>query len=96
MLVVRHGETAANVSGAWQGSTDSPLTERGRLQAELLAQRLAAEGRAVAAIHTSPLGRARQTAEILAARLGHPSILPDPGLAEFHLGEWEGLSYDAL
>jgi len=96
LLVVRHGETAANVSGAWQGSTDSPLTERGRLQAELLAQRLAAEGRAVAAIHTSPLGRARQTAEILAARLGHPSILPDPGLAEFHLGEWEGLSYDAL
>lgn len=96
LLVVRHGETAANVSGAWQGSTDSPLTERGRLQAEFLAQRLAGEGRSVSAIYTSPLGRARQTAGILASSLATPPVVADPGLAEFHLGEWEGLSYDAL
>lgn len=96
LLVVRHGETQANVSGAWQGSTDSPLTERGRLQAEFLAQRLAGEGRGVNAIYTSPLGRARQTASILASSLDTPPITDDPGLAEFHLGEWEGMSYDAL
>lgn len=96
LLVVRHGETQANVSGSWQGSTDSPLTERGRLQVEFLTQRLASEGRSVSAIYSSPLGRARQTADILASGLGAPPIVADPGLAEFHLGEWEGLSYDTL
>ncbi len=96
LLLIRHGETAANVTGTWQGSTDSPLTERGRLQAQLLASRLASENRAVSAIYTSPLGRAQQTALILAALLGDPPVVTDPGLAEFHLGEWEGLSYDDL
>ncbi len=96
LLLIRHGETHANASGTWQGSTNSPLTERGRLQVEFLTQRLAGEGRTVSAIYTSPLGRARQTAGILASGLGAPPIVADPGLAEFHLGEWEGLSYDAL
>lgn len=96
LLVVRHGETNANVTGAWQGSTDSALTERGHLQAQLLTQRLANEGRPVSTIYTSPLGRARQTATTLAAGLDQPPIVADARLAEFHLGEWEGLSYDDL
>lgn len=96
LLLVRHGETTANVSGTWQGASDSPLTERGRRQAERLAARLAADGRAIATIYASPLGRALSTARILAAALGNPPIVPEPGLAEFNMGEWEGLTYQQL
>jgi broad specificity phosphatase PhoE len=96
LFLVRHGETAANVSGTWQGASDSPLTERGRRQAELLAARLAADGRPIAVIYSSPLGRALTTAHILATGLGNPPIVAEPGLAEFNMGEWEGLTYEAL
>ena len=96
LYLIRHGETDANVAGAWQGATDSPLNPRGEAQARALARRLAKEGHPITAIYTSPLQRARQTAEIIAQALGIPSVIPDPGLAEYHLGEWEGLSYDEL
>ncbi|NNL65265.1 MAG: hypothetical protein HKP30_03380, partial [Myxococcales bacterium] len=41
LTLVRHGETAANLTGVWHGSTDTPLTERGRRQAERVAEHLA-------------------------------------------------------
>ncbi len=96
LLLVRHGETVANVEGTWQGASDSPLTERGRLQVERLAARLAAMKRPIAVVYTSPLGRALSTAQILVAGLGHPPLVLDPGLAEFNMGEWEGLTYRQL
>ena len=96
LLLVRHGETDANVSSTWQGSTDSPLNARGRGQSQALGQRLAAEGRNIAAIYSSPLGRAQETAGIIAQALDSPPLHLDPDLAEFHLGAWEGLSYDDL
>ena len=96
LYLIRHGETDANVAGVWQGSTDSPLNERGRAQAQALARRIAREGLPITVIYSSPLQRARQTAEMVARALGDVPIILDPGLAEYHLGEWEGLTYEQL
>ena len=96
LYLVRHGETDANVSGIWQGSTDSPLNERGLAQARALARRVAREQLPISVIYSSPLRRARQTAEMVAEALDDLPIILDPGLAEYHLGEWEGLSYQQL
>jgi len=96
LLLVRHGETNANRAGVWQGATDSHLNARGQAQAQTVADLLAAEGQEVAAIYSSPLSRATETAHAIAARLGLPAVTPDPRLAEFDLGEWEGLAYETL
>ena len=70
LLLVRHGETDWNADGRLQGQTDRPLSDFGRKQARGLADELAAEG--FEAIYSSDLARARETAEIIGARLGLP------------------------
>jgi len=62
LILARHGETTANVAGHLLGRADPPLTERGRQQAEDLATALAG----VVGVVSSPLARARQTAEAFA------------------------------
>jgi len=89
LVLVRHGETDWNADGRLQGQTDRPLSEAGRRQARRLADELAAER--VEAIYASDLARSRETAEIVAARLGLPVVL-DPGLRERDWGTWEGLT----
>ena len=91
LLLVRHGETDWNAEGRLQGHTDRPLNEYGRRQAKELADRLASEH--VDAIYASDLSRARETAEIVGARLGL-TVAIDPGLREKHWGNWEGLTGD--
>jgi 2,3-bisphosphoglycerate-dependent phosphoglycerate mutase len=90
-LLVRHGETDWNAEGRLQGHTDRPLNEYGRRQARELAEQLADEQ--VDAIYASDLARARETAEIVGARLGLPVRL-DPDLREKNWGTWEGLTGD--
>lgn len=92
IFLVRHGETEWNRSRRYQGWGDSPLTERGVAQAAALGRRLAAIPEAAgAAIVASPLGRARRTAEIIAAALGRTAPLEfDERLKEISLGEWDG------
>jgi 2,3-bisphosphoglycerate-dependent phosphoglycerate mutase len=88
ILLARHGETADNVPPETvMGSRDVPLSERGREQAQELALAVAGEG--VAAIWTSPLVRARETAEIVAEALGLV-VRVDARLAESFRGGWEG------
>ncbi len=87
ILLVRHGETDWNAEGRIQGQTNSSLNERGRGQAEALAQQLA--GERIDALYASDLDRARETAEILALRLDLPVVL-DPDLRERNFGSWEG------
>lgn len=88
ILLARHGETAWNAEGRYQGQSDIPLSPVGEAQARALGRRLrdVPIARAVA----SPLGRARRTAELaLGDRAGLLST--DPGLLEIAHGRWEGL-----
>ncbi|MDE0346826.1 MAG: histidine phosphatase family protein [Boseongicola sp.] len=89
LAVVRHGQTEFNVRGLYQGHVDSPLTDAGVAQARLLAPRLHSLGCAPT-IYCSDLGRARHTAELLAAPGSR--IHADAGLRERRLGAFEGLS----
>jgi broad specificity phosphatase PhoE len=89
IFLARHGESDWNVEKRFQGHSDRPLTERGRKQAHALADLVASEK--IDAVYTSPLGRARETAEIVAARAGlEPEALPE--LREVDTGSWSGLS----
>jgi probable phosphoglycerate mutase len=90
LVLVRHGETAHNAEQRLAGWTDTPLSAAGLRQAEALASRLAAEVRPDA-LYTSPLLRARRTADAIAARTGlTPCVVDD--LREWHLGQCEGLT----
>ena len=89
IFLARHGESDWNVEKRFQGHTDRPLTERGRKQAHALADLVASEK--IDAVYTSPLSRAQETAEIVAARVGlEPVALPE--LREVDTGSWSGLS----
>jgi probable phosphoglycerate mutase len=90
-VLLRHGETPLSVDRRFAGRGDIPLTETGKLQAKAAAQRLAARG-GVDLIVTSPLQRARLTAEAVAAATGTP-VQVDDGWIEADFGQWEGLSY---
>ncbi len=90
LLLIRHGETDWNSEGRMQGRIDLPLNPRGIEQAERLAERLAAEER-IDFLYTSPLIRARATAEIIAKRFGLNPI-PDLRLIERSVGKLEGLT----
>jgi len=93
LVLVRHGRTAWNDSGRFQGQLDIPLDEEGQRQADLVARRLATE--TVDALYTSDLVRAAATAEKIGVALGRVPIA-DPALREIHLGEWQGLCRDEL
>ncbi|MFV1963504.1 MAG: histidine phosphatase family protein, partial [Acidimicrobiia bacterium] len=85
----RHGESEGNVLGRWQGHTDSPLSALGLEQATAAAPGVPAIGQ----LFSSPLGRAFQTAEILAEPRGLTPILDD-GFKEMAFGAWENLTPD--
>jgi broad specificity phosphatase PhoE len=89
-VLLRHGETALSAERRFAGRGDLPLTDLGEKQAAAAAARLA--GRKVDAIVSSPLRRARQTADAVAASVGVPVTLED-GLMEVDFGEWEGLTF---
>jgi probable phosphoglycerate mutase len=90
-VLLRHGETPLSAERRFAGRGDIPLTETGKLQAKAAAQRLAARG-GIQRIVTSPLRRARLTAEAVAAATGAP-VQVDEGWIEADFGEWEGRSY---
>ncbi|MBD0348367.1 MAG: histidine phosphatase family protein [Thermoleophilia bacterium] len=93
VLLVRHGETDWNRDRRIQGQSDPPLNAAGREQARDLAERLA--GTRLDAVYASDLRRARETAEILAARLAMPVVV-DPQLRELDFGSWEGWTVEEL
>jgi len=88
ILLARHGETDDNIEPIRiQGWRDTPLNDTGRAQAHELAERVAGEG--IAALYSSELSRARETAEIVGARIGLEPVI-DPRFAEGNRGELEG------
>jgi len=88
-VLIRHGESIWNGERRIQGNQDPPLSPRGRRQAELLAARLHAHLPKAAAIYTSPLRRAAETAQVVGAATGL-SVIHEPDLREMRLGQWEG------
>jgi broad specificity phosphatase PhoE len=89
ICVTRHGETDWNLSGILQGWTDVPINERGRRQAHELALAFAEAG--FSAIWSSPLMRARETAEIVASALRLPPPSCHDGLMERNFGAIQGI-----
>ena len=90
ILLLRHGQSTWNAQGRWQGWADPPLSAAGRTQAAAAAVLLADEG--IEAVASSDLRRARETADIIAAALGHEHVLIEPGIRERDVGEWSGLT----
>ena len=90
LVLVRHGETNANREYRYIGARDDPLSEHGQAQALQLAEALAALP--VAAVYSSPLQRAYNTALPIAARHGLGVQTLDD-LRESNFGTWEGLSH---
>ena len=90
ILLIRHGETPWNAERRLQGHIDIPLNERGLQQAAALGQALA--GEPLAAVLSSDLQRARQTAQAV-AELQHLPVQTDALLRERCYGAFEGLLY---
>jgi broad specificity phosphatase PhoE len=90
LLLIRHGETRWSRSGQHTGRTDIPLTAAGVAAASVLAPAVAR--RPVVAAFTSPLSRARRTAELV----GLGGALEDPDLKEWDYGGYEGLTTDEI
>lgn len=93
-ILMRHGETAWNRMGRVMGRHPVELTEHGRQQVEATA-RFALNVKPDLII-TSPLVRARQTAEIVAAVIGGVEVVEEPAIAEVLYGRWEGMHYHEL
>lgn len=89
LILIRHGEIESNVAKVYSGRSSETLNSMGRLQAEQAAEKIC--GLQVAALLTSPLKRAFETANILGRQL---NLIPQISefFNELQMGPWEGLS----
>jgi broad specificity phosphatase PhoE len=94
LVFVRHGETRSNIEQLLHGRTDEPLNALGKRQAQRVAERLGAS-RDLDLIYSSPLARARVTAESIAKQIGIDARI-HPGLAEYHFGDFEGFTINRI
>lgn len=95
LLLLRHGETPLSAERRFSGLGDPELTPRGLDQAARAAERLAAVERPEAIV-SSPLKRARQTAETVARACGGLDVIIDTDLRETDFGDWEGYTYTEI
>ena len=93
IVYVRHGETAWNIAGRYQGQTNVELSDKGREQAARLAAHFPVPG--ITAIYSSSLVRAQETAAAVGAKLSLP-VTPLDALKELNFGDWEGLTYEQI
>ncbi len=94
LIIIRHGESEWNRIGRYQGQADAPLSELGTRQASALANRLRNEP--IDAIFTSPLQRARSTAEAVAQHHAATPFTVEPALLEIDHGDWQGMLTDEV
>jgi len=94
-VFLRHGESLGNAQSRWQGQSDYPLTEKGHAQAKSLAERWAQENVKFDLVLASPLGRAKETAEIIASKL-KIDVEYDEIWLERAIGEMEGLTAEEV
>jgi ribonuclease H / adenosylcobalamin/alpha-ribazole phosphatase len=94
LLLLRHGQTALSVDRRYSGRSDPELTELGLAQVAGVAAGIGSVEQAdqVSVALSSPLRRARQTAEPVAAALG-VSVKTHDGLLETDFGDWDGLTF---
>ena len=94
IYLLRHGETIWNTLGRFQGQKDSPLTERGIVQAEKMAKLLKkeiADSERSFQLHVSPLGRTQETAA-RTERVLPLTARPESRLMEVTVGSWDGMT----
>ena len=94
LILIRHGESEANLKKVFAGNFDVDLTARGYAQASMTAEYVAAHY-TVDKVYASDLHRAFHTGEALAKRI-ETTVIPDRELREIFAGEWEGRSFDDL
>ena len=94
LYFVRHGESVANVQRVFAGQMDTPLTEKGRKQAQAAGKD--ARGQHFDLIVSSPLVRAHETAQIIAREIGYPleNIIVNDVFKEHYIGDLSGKSWD--
>ena len=90
LAFVRHGQSTWNAAGRWQGQADPPLSTLGEEQAAEAGARLAGMG--ITGVVTSDLRRARRTGQIIAVALRLGPVAVYPGLGEYDVGDWSGLT----
>ncbi|GAA3128166.1 bifunctional RNase H/acid phosphatase [Planomonospora alba] len=95
LVLLRHGQTPLSVERRFSGLGDPELTAEGLAQAAAAAERLAGEPYGIEVIVSSPLKRARATAEAVAARTGLDVVVED-GLREVDFGHWEGCTFTEI
>jgi broad specificity phosphatase PhoE len=93
IILARHGETEWNAEEIFRGRVDVDLNETGIREAELLAEHLSYM--TIAAVYSSPLKRALQTAEMI-ARHHDVEVEVSPQLIDLDYGEWQGLSHETV
>lgn len=96
IYLVRHGETQWNAAGRFQGQLDSPLTDRGKAQAAAYGRTLAPIASSLGTLAASPLGRVRETTDILRSAGDFPAPRWEPLITEVSLGSWDGLTHDDI
>ncbi len=94
LLLVRHGQSMANVEKLFAGHINSPLSPLGKQQAHMAAAYIA-DTYTVDAVWASDLDRAKYTGQAIADRVGLP-LVTDPRLREIAAGEWEGQTFNVL
>jgi len=90
LVLVRHGQPRQHSGRIFLGQTDVPLSERGREEAAAAGDELARLGARPGRLYTSDLLRAKETADIIAARLGGVPVVPDARFRELDMGAWDG------
>jgi len=93
IVLVRHGETEFNREGVFRGRVDVGLNDAGRRQASAAAEALAREP--IAAVYSSPLSRALDTARPIASRHGVEPVI-DEAFQNIDLGEWQGAKKETV
>ena len=94
LLIIRHGQSEANLQGVFVGHTNSPLSDLGKQQAEVTAEYIVSNFH-VDAVYASDLERAFYTGKAVADRLGL-SVTAVKGMREIFAGDWETVKFDTL
>jgi probable phosphoglycerate mutase len=96
IFLIRHGQPEQHCDKIILGQYDTPLSDRGKDEAWLAAEKLGREGVNLKRIYSSNLKRAMQTAEIIAKKFGDIPVIPNMFFREMAMGEWDGVLIEEI